>query len=313
LRFVKDRNWTTAGDSQWLLVIARLKPGVTTQHATAQAAAAYRNWNRERMTDPTPARLARLDSTAVVLGSIIPGRSLWTWGMSGSSNDVRISELLSAVALMVLLIACANVANLLLVRALGRRREIAVRLALGISRRRLITQLLVEGLTLSFLGALGALGVTAVGAQFVRRWMIGDGAWSGGAVDGHVLAFTAVVAVITGIVTSLVPALQSSRPDLTSALKSGTREGSVQKSQTRTALLVAQAALAIILLAGAGLFIRSLRNVSALDFGVDVNHTLVAQISQGSVGLSNEESRHRLVHHRDGFRPLTIGLREHTP
>ena len=291
LRFVKGRDWATAGDSQWLLVIARLKPGVAIQHATAQANAAFRNWGQVQMANPTPARLARLDSTAVVLGSIVPGRSLWTWGMSGSSNDVRISELLSAVALMVLLIACANVANLLLVRALGRRREIAVRLALGINRRRLIGQLLVEGLMLSFLGALGALAVTAVGARFVRRWMIGDGAWSGGAVDGHVLVFTAFVALVTGIVTSLVPALQSSKPDLTSALKSGTREGSVQKSRTRTVLLVAQAALAIILLAGAGLFIRSLRNVGALDFGVDVNHALVGQISQGSVGLSNEESR----------------------
>ena len=291
LRFVKGRDWATSDDSQWLLVIARLKPGVAMQHATAQASAAFRNWSQGQMTNPTPARLARLDSTAVVLGSIVPGRSLWNWGMSGSSNDVRISELLSAVALMVLLIACANVANLLLVRALGRRREIAVRLALGINRRRLIGQLLVEGLILSFLGALGALAVTAVGAQFVRRWMIGDGAWSGGAVDGHVLVFTAVVALVTGIVTSLVPALQSSKPDLTSALKSGTREGSVQKSRTRTVLLVAQAALAIILLAGAGLFIRSLRNVGALDFGVDVNHALVGQISQGSVGLSNEESR----------------------
>ena len=291
LRLPKGRDWATSGDSQWLLVIARLKPGVVAQHATAQANAAFRNWNLLNSTNRSPARIARLDSTVVVLGSIIPGKSHWTWGMSGSSTDVRVSELLSAVALMVLLIACANVANLLLVRALGRKREIAVRLALGINRRRLIAQLLVEGLILSFLSALGALAITTLSSQVVRRWMIGDGAWSGGAVNGHVLVFTASVALVTGIVTSLMPALQSSKPDLTSALKAGSREGSVQKSSTRTVLLVAQAALAIMLLTGSGLFIRSLRNVSALDFGVDVNHALVAQISQGSVGLSNEESR----------------------
>ena len=119
--------------------------------------------------------------------------------------------------------------------------------------------------------------------------MIGDGAWTGDAVNGRVLAFTAVVAIVTGIVTSLVPALQSSDPDLTSALKAGSREGSVQRSRTRTGLLVAQAALAILLLTGSGLFIRSLRNVAALDLGVDPNRVLVAQIAHESMGLSNEE------------------------
>jgi predicted permease len=289
LRLEKGPDWTTTPSSQWLLVLARVKPGVAIEHATAQATTVYRNWSRERLKDATAAKLARIDSQVVVLGSIIPGRSHWSWGMSGSGNEVKISELLSAVAAMVLLIACANVANLLLVRAFGRRREIAVRLALGVSRRRLMTQLLIEGMLLALLGAAGALAVTAFGSQFIRRWMIGDGAWSGNAVSGRVLAFTAVVALVTGLVTSLVPALQSSNPDLTSALKAGAREGSVHKSRMRTGLLVAQAALAIVLLAGAGLFIRSLRNVAALDLGVDTNRVLVAQIAHESMGLSGEE------------------------
>ena len=289
LRMEKRRDWTTSLNSQWLLIIARLKPGATVQHAEAQATTFFRNWSRERIANPSARTLARIDSQTVVFGSIIPGRSLWTWGLSGTGNETKISTMLMGVALMVLLIACANVANLLLVRALGRRREIAVRLALGVSRGRLISQLLIEGILLAFIGAIGALVITAGGSQFVRRWMIGDGAWTGETVNARVLVFTAVVAIITAIVTSLVPAMQSSNPDLTSALKAGSREGSIQKSRMRTGLLVAQAALAILLLTGSGLFIRSLRNVASLDLGIQPNRALVAQIAHESMGLSNEE------------------------
>ena len=291
LRLPKGADWATSGNSQWLLVIARLKPGVTVERASAQAGASYRAWLRSRLTDPTPARQARVDSQQVVLSSIIPGKSEWSFALSGSGSDVRVSKLLSGVAAIVLLIACANVANLLLVRALGRRREIAVRLALGVSRRRLVTQLVIEGLLHALLGAAGALVVAQIASSFVRRWLLGEGAWTDSAIDGRVLVFTAAIGLVTGIVASLVPALEASKPELTSALKSGSREGSVQRSRTRAVLLVAQAALAIVLLAGSGLFIRSLAKVGELDLGIDVNHALVGQISQGSVGLTNEQSK----------------------
>ncbi len=290
LRFAKGPDWSTKTNSQWLLVLARLKPGVSAARVEAEATAAYKNWARSRMTNPTSARLAGLDSQTVMLGSIIPGKSLWRFAVSGSASDVRVGKLLAGVALMVLLIACANVANLLLVRALGRRREIAVRLALGVSRVRLIAQLVIEGVLLALFGAIGALAVAMGGAQFVRTWLVGDGAWSGGVINVPVLAFTGVAALASGIVTSLVPALQTSRPDVSSALKAGAREGAVQRSRTRAGLLAAQVALAIVLLTGAGLFVKSLRNVAALDLGVDTEHVLVAQIAQGSVGLTNEQS-----------------------
>jgi putative ABC transport system permease protein len=290
LRFAKGADWATSTNSQWLLALARLKPGASPEHAAAQATVAYRNWSRATLAKPTPALLAYVDSQSVLLGSIIPGRSLWTWQFSGSGSDMKVAKLVGAVALIVLLIACANVANLLLVRALGRRREIAVRLALGVGRRRLIGQLVIEGLLLAALGAAGALGVAIVSSQIVRRWLIGDGAWTGGIVNGRLLAFTIAVGVVSGLVTSLAPAFEASRLDLTPALKAGAREGSVQRSWTRAGLLGAQVALAIVLLTGAGVFLKSLRNVGALDMGIDMSHVLMASISQGSAGLTNEQS-----------------------
>lgn len=288
LRFAKGADWATTTTSQWMLAIGRLKPGVAPEEVAARATAAYRPWAKASLTKPSARSLAYIDSESVVLGSIIPGKSLWSF--TGSDSDTKVAKLVGAVALIVLLIACANVANLLLVRALGRRREIAVRLAIGVGRTRLIAQLVVEGLLLSALGAIGALGVAMVSSQIVRRWLIGDGAWTGGIVNARLLAFTVIVGVICGLVTSLVPALQASRIDLTPALKAGAREGSVHRSKTRAGLLGAQVALAIVLLTGAGLFLKSLRNVAALDTGIDMSHVLTAAISQRSAGLSNDQS-----------------------
>ena len=291
LRFDNTPTWTTTSSAQWLFIVARLKPGARPERAASQATSAFRSWSLARATDQAPRTRASVDSQVVELGSIIPGKSISSFGVSATSSEVRISKLLAAVAIVVLLITSANVANLLLVRSLSRRREIAVRLALGVSRNRLVAQLLIEGVLLAMVGAVGALALTEVGTRAVRGWLLGEGAWPGSAIDLRVLTFTGVVALLTGILTSLVPALQASRPELTQALKSGAREGSVQRSRTRAVLLVAQAALAIVLLAGAGLFVRSLRNVGALNLGLDADRVLVARISQGSVGLSNADSR----------------------
>ena len=290
LRFARGPDWTTSATSTWIDVIARVRPGVALAHASAQASASYRAWTQMHLPNPSAARLAWVDSQVIELGSIIPGRSLSSFGISARSGELKVSKLLAAVAVVVLLITCANVANLLLVRALARRRETAVRLALGVGRRRLVGQLLVEGVILALLGGAGALLVADVGSRAVRTWLLGPGAWSGTSINGRTLLFTGCIALLAALVTSLAPGLEASRADLNSALKAGGREGSVHRSRTRSALLVAQAALAIVLLSGAGLFIQSLRNVAGLDLGVDADHVLVAQITQGRVKLSNAES-----------------------
>jgi len=288
LRFARGPDWATSANSSWIYVIARFKPGASLERAAAQAGASYRSWTAQHLTNPSAKALAVNDSQVAVLGSIIPGRSLSGFGIGASSSEVKVSKLLAAVAIAVLLIACANVANLLLVRALARRRETAVRLALGVGRRRLVGQLLVEGLVLAGLGAIGALVVADIGSHAIRVWLLGDGAWTGTSINSRALAFTAGVAVLTGVVTSLAPALEASRADLNSALKTGGREGSVNRSRLRSSLLVAQAALAIVLLSGAGLFIRSLNKVAELDIGIDAEHVLVAQMNQSK--MSNGES-----------------------
>jgi predicted permease len=151
--------------------------------------------------------------------------------------------------------------------------------------------LVVEGLMLSLLGSVGAMLCAQWSSSFIRTLLLGETAWSGSPIDGRLLLFTAVVALGTGLATSLLPALQASRPELTTALKSGAREGGSARSRTRAFLLAGQAALAIILLAGAGLFVRSLQRVAALPLGVDIDRVLVAGVEHASVGMSNAEAR----------------------
>ncbi|HEX6315631.1 MAG TPA: ADOP family duplicated permease, partial [Gemmatimonadaceae bacterium] len=292
LRFAKGPDWATTRNSQWLTILVRLRPGVSLARAEARATQVFRAGERARFAGSTSARnRAAPDSQVAVLSSILPGQSIKAFGVSARSGELRVSRLLGGVAAIVLIIACANVANLLLVRSLGRRREIAVRLALGISRRRLIQQLLAEGILLALLGAAGALLCAQWASGFIRGLLLGETAWSGSPVDGRLLLFTLIVALGTGILTSLLPALQASRPELTTALKAGVREGGSSRSRTRTFLLASQAALAIVLLAGAGLFVRSLHKVTSMPLGIDIDRVLVANVAHASVGMTNAQAR----------------------
>jgi len=172
------------------------------------------------------------------------------------------------------------VTALLLARGARRRREVAVRLALGVSRHRLIRLLLIEGVLLALIGALGALVLSHVAGTLLRTLLLPDVEWVTSPVNGRVLLFTVVVAVAAGVLTALVPALRSSRSDLTSAMRTGRREGGGRTSVLQRGLTVLQAALSVILLVGAGLFVRSLLNVQGLDHGIEPARAMAVDVYQ---------------------------------
>ena len=229
-----------------------------------------------------PDLLFRADDTLQVarLGSIIRAR-----GPGKTQQEVGIAARLGGVAVIVLLIAIANVVNLLLARAVRRRQEIAVRLALGISRRRLVRLLMSESVLLSLVAGAAAVAAAWWGGSVMRGLLLPDVHWASAPLHWRVLLFAIALAITAGILAGLVPALQSANPTLADALKSGVREGTVQRSATRGALLVVQVALSTVLLVGAALFLRSLTNVRGLDIGFDARQLVFAD-----VGLDNPDT-----------------------
>jgi putative ABC transport system permease protein len=194
---------------------------------------------------------------------------------------------LSGVTVIVLLIACANVVNLVLARSLNRKRETAVRVALGVSRRRLFGQLLTEGMVLAALGGVAGI-VVAIWASGVlsstflpgteRQSLLGD--W-------RTLGFAALTTIMAGVVTGLAPLAQVRHADLTGDLKSGARNGGRRRNALRTSLLLLQSALSVVLLVGAGLFVQSLRNVRNVHIGFDADSVLQVNLNMRDVRLDS--------------------------
>ena len=271
-------NWS------WMEVIARRKPGVTVEQASADLTQAHRkSWEAERELRPqqTPIDVAQPTGIAA---SLRPGAGP-TPGL-----EARTALWVTGVALIVLLIACANVANLFLARALRSQRDTAVRVALGVSRERLLRQSVTESLVLAGLGAVAGLLIAQWGGASIRALLVSSQTEPiGSAVltDWRTLAVSAAVALGAGLLTGLAPVLLARRDDLASALKAGAREGTYQRSVTRTALLVAQFALSFLLLVGAGLFVRSLSNVREMRLGYDVDPILMVEPVQRGVQLGD--------------------------
>jgi predicted permease len=221
-------------------------------------------------------RATQLRDTSAVSASFGSIREMLSPGFN--AGEEAIATRLAVVAFAILLIACANVANLLLARALQRRREIGVRLALGVSRKRLIAQLLTESVVLAVLGGIASVIVAIWCATALRHALLPDVQWGAPAIGVRAVLFGALTTLLAGVAAGLAPALHASRPNLTTVLRGGQRDGNTHRSNMRGALLVSQIALSCVLLAGAGLFVRSLRQVEAIDIGYDTNRIVLAGV-----------------------------------
>jgi predicted permease len=263
-------------------MVARLAPGATIEQANGQFKAIVAR-NLERL----PERRGFAESS----------------GFGGYATEFR-EELvgdyraplivLQAGVVVILLIACANVASLLLMRATGRSRELGVRIALGAGRWQLIRQLLIEGLVLSAAGVVTGIGI----GMFASRALIALApaqvpGLANASINGTVLAFTAVLGALTGIVFGLVPALALRHTDLTALLHEDSARTSASRGtrRARASLVVAETALALMLLVGAGLLLKSFTRLQAVDPGFKADHVLTAQISLPALQYTDGPAR----------------------
>ncbi|MFI5279688.1 MAG: ABC transporter permease [Gemmatimonadales bacterium] len=270
----------------WPVVFARRKPGVSIQAATADLTTAFqRSYAQQRIEMPraAPAELVhpRALAASVLRDRLPPGQN------DARGGTARVALWLIGVAAIVLLIACANVGNLLLARAFARRREIAVRLALGISRSRLLAQLLTESLLLALLGAAAGLAVAQWGGGLLRGTLLPDVDWTSTLADPRVILFAVAASLAAGILAGLAPALHAGRADVAAALKAGVREGTYHRSKTRNFLLVVQGALSVVLLVGAGLFVLSFHNVRSMRLGYDTDRLMWVNTTMRGVELDS--------------------------
>jgi len=279
-----QKDTLTDRKAAFLRVLGYLQPGVTPTQAMAAA-------------EPIDWRLAH-DYPEFHKGfSLLVLRELDARPEPGISAFMSTAMLIFMFLVgLVLLIACANVANLILARANGRRKEFATRVALGASRIRMVRQLLTETILLSaFGGILGMLlarwagmGLTSIHIPTDIPLRLFDLR-----LDWRIFAFTFVAALLTGVVAGLVPSLQASRTDLADTLKAGGRSGggSAGRHRFRNALVISQVAVSLLLLSCAGFFIRSLENSAHVDMGFRVDHTLMMSVDLGLQGYSEERGQ----------------------
>jgi predicted permease len=276
----------------WVYLFARLKPGVSMEQAKRGIDAVYRP-----IINDVEAKLQQglSDKTMERFRAKVVGVSDGARGQSWLHEQVRTPlYLLIGITAIVLIIACANIANLLLARAANRSMEMAVRLSLGASRRQVLTQLLTESCVLAVLGGIVSL--------LVARWTLGGLAAMlppdslGGVkfgVEPTVVAFAAGLSILTGILFGLFPALHATRSDLVTTLRanSGKHSSTRAATQFRSSLVTVQIALSMALLIGAGLFVRSLFNVSRVNLGLSIENVVTFSVSPERNGYTREKSR----------------------
>ncbi len=272
----------------WMGVIGRLKPSAPLKKAETEL---YSICKDQEDAERRTVAEARFVNKARQIALLPAGR-----GYSFIGDELRKPLLiLFTVVALVLLIACANVANLMLARGAAREREIAVRLAVGASRWRIGSELFAESVFIAALGGLGGILVSLVGVRVLMRFAPHPG-WAPVSIDApldwSVLGFTMAVSILCGVLFGLAPAFRSSRPDLLPALKEDV-PGSTGASRLtlRRVLVVAQVALSLLLLVGAGLFIRTLGNLRALDPGFTPEQVMTAEVDPTRFGYKGQRTR----------------------
>jgi predicted permease len=294
-----DRSWMKGAGDWWLRLMGRLKPGATIEQARASLDPAFQQSVLEHREARQSTRTTRGQE---LLRPLEPKDYPHLGTISGSQGEMNGREffarplyLLLGVVGLVLLIACANVANLLLVRASSRQKEIAVRLAMGASRWRLIRQLMTESVLLAILG--GGAGILV--AIWIKDTLLSVSEWAGREMlsieprlDLRVLGFTLGLSLLTGIVFGLVPALRATRLDLTPALKdTGRSSSAASRSFLSKALVISQVSLSLLLLVGAGLLVRTLINLQHVDTGFNERNLLLFNVDPSLLGYRDERLR----------------------
>jgi len=261
--FAKDAAYNRRGHPD-LFAVGRLKPGVTVEQA-----------------------LSDLQRVSAELRAEYPRENLGLGAAGAPMMDMVVRfikpalQILMAAVTLVLLIACANVTNLVLSRSAARRREFALRTALGASRGRIVRQVLTESVVLALVGGALGVGIAVAGVRLLVTLQRGAPRFADSHVNMPVLLFALGVSLLTGLLFGLAPALQAGRADLVPALKGGGRgtSGGALRQRTRAALTVAEVALAVVLLAGSGLLVRSFARLMAVDPGFQPSHVIAGMVS----------------------------------
>src|SRR5438445_1544682 len=287
--------WMRADDrrARWVQVFARLKPGYTAETAAAPLQGLFTQIRQYEIT-----LAAAKDWSAYSRDQFLKGKMLVTSAATGFSplrNDFSTGLIvLMCMVGLVLLIACANVANLLIARAFMRQKELAVRLSLGASRGRLIRQMLVESCVLSSLGGIVGIGLAVALTRTLLALVPTDGQPPSitARPDLRILGVMAVLTGATGIIFGLIPAIRASRSDPWTTLRDtmGSVAGGSGSLFLRKGLVTAQVALSFLLLFGAGLFVRSLQNLKTTDTGVALDNLVTFQLAPALSGYSNERA-----------------------
>jgi len=264
-------------------VIARVPSGASSEELAARVVAGVRSAAAFVTEHPQPG------ARAIAVARAVPGSIKGSRGPDGMTRSEMIAAVLGALALLLLLMATANVGNLLLGRALNREREIAVRTVLGMGRRRLVSQLVVESTVLALAATGAALLVGQWSGGILRSMLLPGVVMQGSPVDHRVALVALALGVTVGILSGLVPLSLSLRVDLSNTLKSTSRDGGGRRSRIRSALVGLQAALSVMLLVGTGLLARSLYNIRAIDLGLDVDRVITVIRPDSARGPQLEE------------------------